>query len=126
MGYTDEGKNSMLNWLQGTTTAGGKITHIALHSGTNITTSGTALEISTVGNIYERKPCSFGAAAGGKIVEATAITFTVPAGSTVSAVSFWGSSATSGKCLAYTTVPDETYVAQGSYTITASTLDLNL
>jgi hypothetical protein len=122
MALTQAGIHSMLNFLSGST--GPQITHVALHSGTLVTTSGTALEISTVGNIYERKAVSLPAASGGKTVETTAIVFTIPAGSTVSAVSFWNSSSTNGICLAYATVPDEVYVSQGSYTITASTLSL--
>jgi hypothetical protein len=120
MAFTQAGIHSMLNFVRGST--GPQITHVALHNGTNVTTSGTALELSTVGNIYARQPVSFPAASGGKSVETTAVAFTVPINSTVAAVSFWNSSATDGVCLAYTTVPDEVYAAQGSYTITASTL----
>lgn len=122
MPFTDKGNNSMLNFLRGST--GPVITHIALHSGTAVSTSGTAIELSTVGNIYARQACAFAAASGGKITGTTSIAFNVPAGSTVAAVSFWDSSATSGNCLAYSTVPNETYAAQGAYTITASTLSL--
>jgi hypothetical protein len=122
MAFTDAGNNSMLNFLRGST--GPVISHVALHSGTALSTSGTAAELSTVGNIYERKAVSFAAASGGKVNGTTSIAFTVPAGSTVSAVSFWDSSATGGNCLAFTTVPNETYTSQGSYTITSSTLAL--
>lgn len=122
MAFTQAGIHSMLNFLRGST--GPQITHCALHGGTDVTTSGTALELSTVGNVYSRQTISFPAASGGKTVETTSVAFTVPAGATVAAVSFWNSSATDGVCLAYTTVPNEVYAGQGSYTITASTLSL--
>jgi len=122
MAFTDKVLNSMLNFLRGST--GPVITHVALHNGTAVTTSATALEISTSGNVYARQSVTFNAASGGKITGTTSIVFTVPTGSTVAAVSFWDSSATSGNCLAYTTVPNEVYASQGSYTITASTLSL--
>lgn len=125
MPLTDAGKHSMLNWLKGSTTAGGWITHCALHSGTALTTSGTAGEISTSGNIYARQAISFNAAAAGVLTSTGSPVFTVPAAATVAAISFWGSSATNGICLAYTTVPNEVYASQGSYTLTSCTIALN-
>jgi hypothetical protein len=122
MAFTEAGLNSMLNWMKGSTTAGGWITHCALHSGTAVSTSGTAAEISTAGNIYARQAISFNAAAGGLMTSTGSPAFTVPAGATVTAVSFWGSSATNGICLGYTTVPNEVYGSQGSYTLTSATL----
>jgi len=122
MAFTTAGINSMLNFLAGST--GPVITHVALHNSTAVSTSGTAAELSTAGNVYLRQAVAFNVASGGKITGTTAIVFTVPVGSTVSAVSFWNSSATDGNCLAYTTVPDEVYAGQGNYTITTSTLSI--
>ena len=121
MPYTPAGKNLMLNALRGTNPAA-PITHASLHmaapgdTGANEVTGGTPA--------YARKAIAFGGAAAGSMEASSAPVFDVPAGTTVTHVGFWSALA-GGTFLGYADVTDESWAAQGTYTLNTATLDLN-
>lgn len=124
MPYTSEGKHMMLDKLTGVANAQGPITHAALH--TAVPSTGTPNEVTGGSPAYARKAIAFAAAAAG-IADDTVVSrvFDVPAGVTVTHVGFW-SAVTGGQCLGYAAVTNETFGAQGTYTLTDAKLDLNL
>ena len=121
MGYTNAGKNLMLDALRGvnpTVAAAYASLHTADpgESGTNEVTGGSPA--------YARKAVTFGAASGGSMAASTQPVFDVPGGTTVTHVGFW-SAVSGGTFLGSADVTDEAFASQGTYTLTSSTLDLN-
>lgn len=116
MPYTNEGKNIMLDRF------GVLATHIALH--TAVPSTGTPNEVSGGSPAYARKTNTWNAAAAGVLDNSNTPVFDVPAGTTVTHVGFW-SALTGGTCYGYAAVTNESFGAQGTYTVTDADLDLN-
>jgi hypothetical protein len=105
-------KNSMLD--------SGPPDNLSLHTaspgstGTNEVTGGSPA--------YARKaPAWAASSAGSKALAATFPVFDVPASTTVTHVGFWKAGVYQG----YVDVTDEVFASQGTYTITAGSIDLN-
>lgn len=111
MPYSVAAKNKMLDALG--------VTVVSLHSANPGSTG--ANELSGGSPAYARKSITQATAAAGATAASTQPVFDVPAGSTVAFVGYW-SGAT---YLGYDDVTSETFAAQGTYTLTGSTLDLN-
>jgi len=120
-GYSDDGKNLMLNALIGTNPTT-PITHASLH--TADPGAGGANEVTGGTPAYARKAITFNAAASGAIDSSNQPVFDVPI-CTVAFVGFW-SAITAGTFLGSGDVTDEVFSAQGTYTLTDGDLDLNL
>lgn len=94
---------------------------LALYT-TNPGSTGTSGEVTGGSPAYARKAPSWAAASGGaKNLQATFPVFDVPSGTTVTHVGFFKSGVYQG----YVDVADETFGSQGTYTITAGSIDLN-
>jgi hypothetical protein len=116
MPYTTEGKNLMLDALAAAAT------HVGLH--TAVPSTGSPNEVSGGSPAYARKANTWNAAAAGTLDNSNAPVFDVPAGTTVTHVGFWSASS-AGTLYAYAAVTNETFGAQGTYTLTDADLDLN-
>ena len=113
MAYETNGKNLMLNAL------GNACTHAAL-----FTDDAGTIEVTGGTPAYARKAITFAAAdAGSMAANGTLPAFDVPA-CTVKAIGLM-SAVTAGTKYVTINVTDEVFAAQGTYTITAGTLDLN-
>lgn len=121
MPYSTNGKNLALNALRGTNPTT-PITHASLHTADPGDTG--ASEVSGGSPAYARKAIAFNAPSGGTMDDSTnGAVFDVPAGTTVTHVGFW-SAATAGTFLASADVTDETFAAQGTYTLTDADLTI--
>ena len=108
MAYTDDGKNTMLDHL------GTQIDYVALlENGTEIS-----------GGNYERQEVNWNSATDGEITASNDPVFDVPGGTTITGVAFYDS-LTDGTNYAETTVVEESYTQEGTYTLTSIQLDLN-
>jgi hypothetical protein len=83
-----------------------------------------ASEVSGGSPAYARKSISFSAASSGSKASSSSPVMDIPAATTVAYLGFWDAS-TSGNFLGGANVTDETFAAQGTYTVTSATLDLN-
>lgn len=71
---------------------------------------------------YARKTLTWSAASGGsKALAATFPVFDVPASTTVTHLGLWKAGVYQG----YVDITDEVFAAQGTYTVTAGSIDLN-
>lgn len=103
------GRNYMLDQL------GTILTHVALYTDDAATTEVT-------GGTYARKAITWAAAsAGSKAINGTMPVFDVPAGTTVRAVGFM-TAISAGTQHAMYNVVDETFAANGTYTITSASI----
>lgn len=121
MGYTNSGKNLMLDALNGvnpTVSAAFASLHTADpgETGTNEVTGGAPA--------YARKSITWGAASAGSMAASNQPVFDVPGGTTVTHVGFF-SAVSGGTFLGSADVTDEAFASQGTYTITSATMDLN-
>lgn len=116
MPYEAAGKHVMLNALAAVAT------HVGLHSA--VPSTGTPNEISGGSPAYARKSNPWNAASGGAITGSSAPVFDVPSGASVAYVGFWSASS-GGTLYSYDDVTVETFGAQGTYTLTSATQDLN-
>lgn len=92
----------------------GLVTHVALaDSGTELT-----------GGTYARQEITWGAAVDGNIDASNTPTFDVPSGSTVNQVMFY-SALTSGTLYGTTTVTEETFAGDGTYTLSSAAINHN-
>jgi len=116
MPYSTLGKNAMLNAL------GALAVFVSLHSadpgesGTNELTGGSPT--------YARKAITWNAAASGSMDDSNVPVFDVPAAGVVLYVGFW-SLVTGGVFYGAALVTQETFGAQGTYTLTDADLNLN-
>ena len=112
MAYEDAGKNEMLDAL------GVLITYVGLlDDGDTELTGGDPA--------YARKAVTWAAAGSGEMAaNGTLPTFDIPAGTIVNKVIFMSAS-TAGTKYAESDITNETFVGQGTYELTAITLDLN-
>lgn len=114
MALNDTAKNLMLTELA---TAA---VYMSLHTAYPATSGN---EITGGSPAYARKAITWGTAASGEIAMTNDPVFDVPA-TTVAAVGFW-SAATAGTQYGDYDVTDEVFAAQGTYTVTATTINLN-
>ena len=99
---------------------GAAIGFIGLHSADP--GSAGSNEIAGGSPAYARKAVTWAAASGGVVAKSGAdIVFDVEGGDTVSFHGYW-SAATVGTCYGGADVTDETFGAQGTYTLTAETI----
>ena len=115
--YDTTAKNVMLDALAAV------CTRAALHTGDPGAANAADNEVSGGSPAYARKAITWGAASGGSMDETTSPVFDVPAGTTVSWVSYWNTAGT----VRYLkkNVTDEVFGAQGTYTLTDTDFDLN-
>ena len=115
--YDATAKNVMLDQLATV------MTRVALHTGDPGGANSASNEVSGGSPAYARKAIAWNAASGGAIDDSTAPVFDVPAGTTVSWISFWNTAGTVR--YAKKDVTDEVFGAQGTYTLTDVDFDLN-
>jgi hypothetical protein len=121
MPYSTAGKNLMLNALKGTNPTT-PITHVSAHTADPGDTG--ANEVSGGSPAYARKAIAFNAASGGTMDDSTnGAVFDIRASTTVTHIGFWSAS-TAGTFLASADVTDETFAAQGTYTVTDADLSI--
>lgn len=111
MAYSTAGLNKMLDALA--------IDHASLHSADPGNTG--ASELSGGSPAYARKVVAMGSASAGSASETSQPVFDVPAGATVAYVGFWSS----GVFVGSDAVTNETYGAQGTYTLNTATVSLS-
>jgi hypothetical protein len=121
MGYTNAGKNLMLDALKGTNPTVA-IAYASLHTAAP-GESGTS-EVTGGSPAYARKSVTFGTPSNGQMAATNQPVFDVPGGTTVTHVGFW-SAVSGGTFLGWSDVTDESFAGQGTYTLTSATLDLN-
>lgn len=119
MPYTTAGKHLMLNALRGTNPAT-PITHVSAHTGE----PGDAGSNEVAGGSYARQEITFSAPSGGAIDSSTQPVIPIPASTTVTHLGFFSAS-TSGTCLAWANVDDETFTNAGEFRVADADLDLN-
>ena|SRR6056297_2935830 len=112
MPFTDAGKNEMLD--------ASTITHAALFNGDP---SGAGTELSGGSPAYARQAITMTTAASGQIVVSADATFDVPSGATINYVAYY-TALTGGTLLAYDSVTEEVYAAQGEYILDSSTFSI--
>jgi hypothetical protein len=100
------------------------MTRVALHTGDPGAANTAANEVTGGSPAYARKAITWNAASARNLDSADAPVFDVPAGTTVSWISFWNTAGTVryGK----KDVTDETFGAQGTYTLTDADFALTL
>jgi len=116
MPYSTLGKNAMLNALAALAV------FVSLHD--NDPGDNGANEISGGSPAYARKAITWNAASGGSIDDSNVPVFDVAAGKTVKYVGFW-SAVSGGTFYGAAAVTNETFGAQGTYTLTDADIDLN-
>ncbi len=121
MPYTNVAKDLMLNALIGTNPTT-PITHVSLHTADPGATG--ANEVSGGSPAYARQSITFSAASAGAINASSQPVFDVPGGVTITHVGFWNNNVTDS-FLGSAAVTNETFGAQGTYTLTSAALDLN-
>jgi hypothetical protein len=117
MAYSTAAKNYMLDQL-GTN----KATYASLHTADPGDTG--ASEVTGGAPAYARKAITWNAAAAGVLDSSVAPVFDVPASTTVTHVGFWDA-VTLGNWAGGAAVTNETFGAQGTYTLDDADLDLN-
>ena len=122
MGFSTAGANMMLNAFKGTAPAT-PCTYVSLHSddpgdtGVNELTGGSPA--------YARKAITFNNAAAKSMTQSgTDPVFDVPGSTTVKYVGYW-SAVSGGTFLGADDVVNETFAAQGTYTLDMSTLSIS-
>lgn len=116
--YDITARNAMLDAL------GALITKVALHTGDPGAANAADNEVTGGSPAYARQSIAWGAAAAGSMSDSTnGAVFNVPAGTTVTWISFWNT----GGTVRYLKkqVTSEAFGAQGTYTLTNADLDLN-
>lgn len=108
MAINEAGRNYMLDQL------GTQLSHVALYSDDLATTEIT-------GGTYARQAITWNAAASGSKTISNQPVFDVPAGATVRAVGFM-TAVSAGTQYAMYNVTDETFAADGTYTITSASI----
>lgn len=121
MPLTTTGCNLMLDALRNVSPTT-PITHTSLHTADPGDT-GTS-EVTGGSPAYARKTISFSAASSKAIDSSTQPVFDVPSGTTVTHVGFFSASV-GGSFLASADVTDETFGAQGTYTLTDADISLS-
>lgn len=115
--YDATAKNVMLDAL------GAVCTRVALHTGDPGGANQALLEVTGGSPAYARQAITWNAATGGAMDDSNVPVFDVPAGTTVSWISFWNTAGTVR--YAKKDVTDEVFGGQGTYTLTDADFDIN-
>lgn len=120
MGFTPAARSEMLKKIVGETTAGIAAAYGSLHTGDPSTTG--ANEVSGGSPAYARKALTWNSVGSDGVVELSAdVVFDVPASTTVAYVGLFSAS-TAGTFIGSMAVsPNETFGAQGQFTLKAAT-----
>ena len=113
--YDITARNAMLDALAAV------CTRVALHTADPGAANSATAEVA--GGTYARQAISWNAATGGAIDSSNTPVFNVPAGTTVTWVSFWNTAGTVR--YAKKAVTSEAFGAAGTYTLTDADFDLN-
>jgi len=129
MGISDAGKNALLNaWDETASSQGGAglgATHISLHTGDPGETG--ANEVSGGSPAYARKAATWAAASGGSKALSSALTFDVPAGTTVTHVGLHNHLTTTGGTAFLVSVAltnSRAFTNQGTLEVSAATISI--
>jgi hypothetical protein len=115
MGLNATALNLMLNALASA------ITFVSLH--TDAVGGGSANEVSGGSPAYARKSITWNTASGGNLDSSNQPVFDVPASTTIRRVGF-NSASTSGTYYGDAAITNETFGAQGTYTLTDADITL--
>ena len=115
MGLNDTAKNAMLDHLASL------ISFVSLH--TDAVGGGSASEVSGGSPAYARKSITWNSAATGNLDNSNTSVFDVPSGTTIRRVGFF-SAVTAGTYYGDADITDETFGAQGTYTLTDADISL--
>lgn len=98
------------------------IVYLSLHDDDPSTTG--ANEVSGGSPAYARKAATWDSATSGAVALSSAVTFDVPASTTVKYVGYWSAS-TEGTFYGAKAVTNEVYAGQGEYEVTAGSITLS-
>jgi hypothetical protein len=98
------------------------INYLSLHDDDPSTTG--ANEVSGGSPAYARKAATWDSASSGAVALSSAVTFDVPASTTVKYVGYWSAS-TEGTFYGSKAVTNEAFAAQGEYELTAGSISLS-
>jgi len=121
MGLSAAARNNMLDCGLRNQTPTISITHASLHTANPDPSGGS--EVTGGTPAYARKSITWSAASAGSMSASNQPVFDVPPATTVSHVGFW-SAVTAGTYFGMADVTDETFGAQGTYTLTSTTVSL--
>lgn len=113
MALSDTAKNVMLTALAG------EASHVSAHDGDPSTTGANELS----GGVYARESITWASASGGSVSASNTPVIDIPGTDTVSWLGLWDA-ATTGNFLGGANVTDETYGADGTYTVTSFTISV--
>lgn len=116
MALNNNAKNVMLDALAGVAVFASLHTADPGATGTNEVTGGSPA--------YARKAITWNAAASGALDDSNAPVFDVPAGTTITHVGLWSASS-AGTFYGSFDITDETFGAQGTYTLTDADITLS-
>ena len=97
------------------------ITHASLHTANPDPSGGS--EVTGGSPAYARQSITWSAASAGSMAASNQPVFDVPAATTVTHVGFWSASS-GGTYMGMADVTDEAFGAQGTYTLTSTTVSL--
>lgn len=123
MGLSTSAKNNMLDCGLRNQTPSIWMQYGALFKADPDSTLGTSYEISGGSPAYARKALTWNAASNGSMTHNGTPVFDVPSGATITHVGFFSASS-GGTYFGMADVTDETFGAQGTYTLTSITVSL--
>lgn len=115
MGLNDAAKNLMLDSF------GATVDYVSLH--TDAVGGGSAAEVTGGSPAYARKLITWNTAASANLDNANTSVFDVPSGTTIRRVGFFDA-VTAGAYFGDADITDETFGAQGTYTLTDADISL--
>ena len=121
MGLSATARNNMLDCGLRNQTPTISVTHASLHTANPDPAGGS--EVTGGSPAYARKSITWSAAAAGSMAASNQPVFDVPGSTTVTHVGFF-SAVTAGTYMGMADVTDETFGAQGTYTLTSTTVSL--
>ena len=98
------------------------ITYLSLH--TDVIGGGTANEVTGGTPAYARKAATWDPASAGSVGLSNDPVFDVPASTTIKRVGFFGHATASTPYYGDADITDQAFTAQGTYTVTAGTIEL--
>lgn len=120
MAVSDAAKNAMLNALDESQSAGADF--MSLHTG-NPGENG-ASEVTGGSPAYARKGITWGAASGGSKALSAAVTFDIPAGTTVTHIGLWDASSGGNFLIGAALTDSRAFTNQGTLEVTAATMSI--
>jgi hypothetical protein len=121
MGLSASARNNMLDCGIRSQTPSIGITYASLHTANPDPSGGS--EVTGGSPAYARKSITWNAASGGSMTASNQPVFDVPASTTVTHVGFF-SAVSSGTYFGMADVTDEAFGAQGTYTLTSTTVSV--